>query len=125
MEWYNVIVVILGALGGIGGVISLYHAKSNKDTIDISNFHSLIEEERSERKNLIEEYHSYKNLVDKKVSSVKEEFESLKQENQRMLKSIYQAYRCKLPEKLHECPVIKAFEEGRECDDCIKVKDKQ
>ena len=125
MEWYNVIVVILGALGGIGGVISLYHAKSNKDTIDISNFHSLIEEERSERKNLIEEYHSYKNIVDKKVSSVKEEFESLKQENQRMLKSIYQAYRCKLPEKLHECPVIKTFEEGCECDDCIKVKDKQ
>ena len=46
MEWYNILVLLLGGFGGISGVISLYHAKSNKDTIDIKNLHSIIEDER-------------------------------------------------------------------------------
>ena len=61
MEWYNVLVLIVGAFGGVGGFISIYNAKSNKDSIDIKNFHSLLEEERTERKNLANEYHEYKN----------------------------------------------------------------
>ena len=116
MEWYNIVALLIGAAGGIGGLISLYNAKSNKDTIDISNFHSLIEEERTERENLHREYNEYKEIVEKKVASVKKEFDELRAENQKMLKSIYQAYRCKLPEKLHECPVIKAF--SSDCDNC-------
>ena len=53
MEWYNILVLLLGGFGGISGVISLYHAKSNKDTIDIKNLHSIIEEERKEREGLL------------------------------------------------------------------------
>lgn len=111
---------MVGAFGGIGGLISLYQAKSNKDTIDISNLHSLIEEERTERKNLSQEYHDYKALVEIKVENVQKEFDELKKENQMMIKSIYQAYRCRLPEKLHECPVIKAFNNDCQCEECAK-----
>lgn len=118
MEWYNIVVLIVGAFGGVTGFISLYNAKSNKDTIDISNFHSLIEEERTERKELIKEYHEYRAAVEHKVDSVKKEFEELKRENQKMLKSIYQGYRCKLPQKLLDCPVIRMFTEGCSCEDC-------
>ena len=121
MAWYEIVGVLLGAVGGIsgivGGFITMYNAKSNKDTIDIGNFHSLIEEERTERKNLVAEYHAYKEIVDRKVASVKREFEELKAENQKMLKSIYQAYRCKLPDKLSDCPVIRMFNEGC-CEEC-------
>lgn len=122
MAWYEVVGLLLGAVGGIsgivGGFITMYNAKSNKDTIDISNFHSLIEEERTERKNLAQEYYHYKELVEKKVNEVKMEFEELKTENQKMLRSIYQAYRCRLPEKTSDCPVIKMFADGCECSDC-------
>lgn len=122
MAWYEVIGILLGAFGGIsgivGGVVTMYNAKSNKDTIDISNFHSLIEEERSERKLLAKEYHDYKKVVDEKVAEVKRNFEALKDENQRMLKSIYQAYRCKLPPKMSDCPVIKMFTDGCACEEC-------
>ena len=119
MEWYNILVLILGGFGGITGVISLYHAKSNKDTIDIKNLHSIIEEERKERENLTKEYYQYRQLVDQKVASVKKDFEELKAENKKMIKAIYQAYRCTLPEKLHVCPVINTFEDSCRCDDCI------
>lgn len=118
MNWYDIIVILFGAVGGTTGLISLYHAKSKKDTIDISNFHSLLEEERTERKNLSQEYHEYKGIVERKVENVKKEFDELRHENQKMLKSIYQAYRCKLPERLHDCPVIRAFNNNGTCEYC-------
>jgi spermidine/putrescine-binding protein len=118
MEWYNIVSIIVGALGGVGGMVSIYQAKSKKDTIDISNFHCLIEEERKEREILKEEYKEYKIAVNEKVESVKRSFEELKQENQKMVTAILQAYRCKLPERIKDCPVIRAFNEKNECIDC-------
>lgn len=122
MEWYNIIAIIIGSLGGVGGVVggivSIYNAKSNKDTIDISNFHSLIEEERKEREILRTEYTEYKETVEEKIISVKKDFEKLQKDNKKMLASIYQAYRCKLPEKLKDCPVIMAFNKDNFCEDC-------
>lgn len=121
MNWHEIItwiVGIIGTIGGVGGLVTLYNAKSNKDTIDINNFHSLIEEERTERKNLLEEYHKYKEEVNKKISAVKLEFEELKQDNQNQLKAIYQGYRCTLPKKLSDCPVIRMFQENCMCEDC-------
>jgi hypothetical protein len=118
MEWYHILGVILGAFGGVSGIISLYTAKSNKDTIDIKNLHSIIEDERKERESLTKEYYQYRQFVDEKVASVKRDFEELKAENKKMVKAIYQAYRCKLPETLHDCPVIKSFEDSCRCDEC-------
>ena len=118
MEWYNILVLLLGGFGGISGVISLYHAKSNKDTIDIKNLHSIIEDERKERETLAKEYYQYRNFVEEKVASVKKDFEELKAENQKMVKAIYQAYRCTYQDKLHDCPVIKSFEDSCICEEC-------
>ena len=119
MEWYNILVLLLGGFGGISGVISLYHAKSNKDTIDIKNLHSIIEEERKEREDLTKEYYQYRQFVDNKVECVKKDFEELKAEIKKMIKAIYQAYRCTLPEKMHDCPVIKSFEDSCRCNECV------
>lgn len=122
MAWYEIVGVLLGAVGGIsgivGGFITMYNAKSNKDTIDIKNLHSIIEDERAERENLTKEYYQYRRFVEEKVASVKKDFEELKAENQKMVKAIYQAYRCTYPDKLHDCPVIKSFEDSCHCDDC-------
>lgn len=121
MEWYEVgtwIVGIFGGLGGVGGFVTFYMARSNKDTIDISNFHSLIEEERTERENLRREYKEYKEQVDKKVEQFKNQFEELRNDNQKQLASIYQGYRCTLPKKLSDCPVIRMFHEHCLCEGC-------
>ena len=105
MEWYNIFSIILGALAGAG--VSLYTAKSNKDTIDISNFQRLIEEEREERRILKEEYKDYKETVERKVEKVKADVEGMQKDNKKMITAIYQAYKCKLPQKLQDCPVVK------------------
>lgn len=115
MNWAEIITMIVGAFGGISGAVTLYNAKSNRQTIDISNLHSLIEEERKERQNLSNEYQAYKAEVHDKVEEVKKDFEEMRQENQRMLRAIYQAYRCRFPEETGDCPVIKMFQNCQEC----------
>ena len=118
MEWYNILMGILGLLGGGAGFISIYQAKSNKQTIDISNLSAIIEEERKERISLREEYDKYKESVDDRIRMFKEEFEKMKQDNNRYMKAIYKAYRCKYPESVSECPVIKAIESHSNCSSC-------
>lgn len=116
-DWVNIIVLILGAIGGTGGLITLYHAKSKKDTIDLQNFQALIDEERKERTILAEEHRAYKEEVNKKIVQVKQEFAELKKENQVMLRAIYQAYRCRFPEDVEDCPVITMFSK-KHCSQC-------
>lgn len=121
MEWYNIVVLILGGVGSIGGVaggISIYNARSNKQTIDISNLTSIIEEERKERAALRQEYDDYKESVDERIRMFKVEFDKMKKNNLRYLKAVYQAYRCKFPQNVCDCPVIKAIEESGVCSSC-------
>lgn len=115
MEWYNILIAVVGAIGGTAGIISVYHAKSNKDTIDISNFHSLIEEEREERRILREEYEEYKETVNKRVDEVKKEVEEMRNERDNMMSAILQGYACRLPATPDECPVIRRFKECANC----------
>ena len=116
-QWIDILVTLLGVIGGTGGIISIYHAKSKKDTIDIQNFHALIEEERKERTILAEEHRAYKEEVNRKVAQVKQDFEKLREENQLMLRAIYQAYRCRFPEDVEDCPVLSLFSR-KNCDKC-------
>lgn len=121
MEWYNIILLILGGVGGVGGIaggISIYHAKSNKQTIDISNLSAIIEEERKERASLRKEYDDYKEGVDERIRMFKVEFDKMKKNNLQYLKAIYQAYRCEYPKNVCDCPVIKAIESSEICGSC-------
>lgn len=128
MTWYEILIGVLGVFGTLGGItslISLYHAKSQKDTIDITNLSAIIEEERKERQILREEYEEYKQHVDERIVIFKTEFAKMQKENERFreesrqrLTAIYRAYKCKYPEKVEDCPVLKSFKELKECGEC-------
>ena len=122
MEWYNILLLIFGGVGGTTGILGFYNAKSNKQTIDISNLTAIIEEERKEREALRREYDDYKESVDDRIRMFKVEFDKMKQNNLKYLKAVYQAYRCRLPQNICDCPVIKAIEESGLCEEC-KIED--
>lgn len=127
MEWYHILSIVLGAIGGIGGIsggISIYHAKSNKQSIDIDNLRDIIEEERTERQNLRNEYEGYKKSVYERIIMLKREFADMKETNINYLKAIQRAYRCKLPSKIEDCPVIKEFNESGCLHKCEADKNK-
>jgi hypothetical protein len=109
MDWFNLISILLGGGGIVSGILALYNAKSNRDTVDISNFHSLIEEERKEREIIRHEFLEYKREVNQRVAQFKDEFNAKCEENSRMQTAIYQAYRCRWPDDIGDCPVIDAF----------------
>lgn len=118
MNWYELAMGLLGVIGGGAGFISIYQAKSNKQTIDISNLSSIIKEEREERESLRREYDAYKESVDERIRMFKVEFDKMKKNNVRYLKAVYQAYRCKFPQNVCDCPVIKAIEDSGVCESC-------
>jgi hypothetical protein len=123
MEWYNILVLIVGALGGTAGIISIYHAKSNKDTIDIKNMQEMLDEahkmynEMNEiRQTETEAFKKYKEDTMKYIEEFKMRFKKLEdrlsESEEVVLKlrsSIYSCYRCTLPSKIDECPVLVAF----------------
>lgn len=123
MEWYNIIILIFGALGGTAGVISIYHAKSNKDTIDINNMQEMLEEAHKmydsmklERQAEQDAFKQYKADNMRYVEEFKERFRILEgrltESEEVVLKlrsSIYSCYRCALPSKIEDCPVLVAF----------------
>ena len=123
MEWYNIIVLIVGALGGTAGIISVYHAKSNKDTIDIGNMQEMLEEShkmynemKSELVSERDAFKIYKEENRKYVEEFKGRFAKLEKrlsESEEVVfklrSSIYSCDRCTLPSKIEDCPVLVAF----------------
>ena len=109
MDILTIIVSILGAFGGVGGFIALYNAKANKNSIEINNFHQLIEEERAQRESLKAEYESYRQIVNDKVDSIKQEVMQMREQNYKMQASIYSAFRCAYLEKVEDCIVYSNF----------------
>jgi hypothetical protein len=109
MEWYNILIAIVGCLGGVGGFISIYNAKSNKTTIDIANLSKIIEEERTERQKVRSEYEEYKKTVDERIDKFKKEFEDMKTSNGKFIMAIYRAYKCSYTTTVDDCPIVQTL----------------
>lgn len=136
MEWYNVLVIILGGIGGIGGLISLYHAKSNKTKIDIGNMkqmldeaHKMYDEMREEKNTKQKEFNDYKAENMKYIAEFKARFIKLEKrldstENMvfHLKGAIFQGYRCKFPPNSEDCPVIKEYEKAV-CEGCEHIEE--
>lgn len=132
MDWGSIILALIGS-GVISTIITAIfdmvrqkreqkakerEQESKTDTIDIDNFHKLIEEERQERALMRKEHAEYKKEVSERVAEVKEEMEKMREERNRMTAAILQGYACKLPDKPENCPVIRAY---KECENCPKI----
>lgn len=131
MTWYEVLVGILGVFGGGAGLISIYQAKSNKQTIDIGNMqtmldeaHKMYDEMKEEKESVNKEFHDYKTETMHYIAEFKERFAKLEKRLDKtedevfgLKQSVYQGYRCKFPEKIEDCPVLKEYEKFK-CNLC-------
>lgn len=124
MAWYEIVTLLVGAFGGISGFISIYNAKSNKDTIDITNLSNMLEEARKERDIMKQEHAEMKKDMEQHLESLKDELANIEERERKHLASIYRAYRCPLYDRQDQCPVLVTFDEN-ECDTCTDKKCKQ
>ena len=126
MEWYNILSIVLGSVGGIGGVttaiIAVYNAKPNKNRLDIENYHSLLEEERKERELIRQEFKEYKEEVTKYKQFFKEKFDKLQDKNEKLEDAINLGYKCPLIKEASDCVIIRQVE-VIECNKCKNVEE--
>ena len=126
MEWYNILSIVLGSVGGIGGIttaiIAVYNAKPNKDKIDIENYHSLLTEEREERELVRKEFKEYKEEVAKYKQFFKEKFDALQKHNDKLEDAINLGYKCPLIKEASDCVIIRQVE-VIECNKCKNVEE--
>lgn len=130
MEWYNILAIVLGAFGGVGGFVALYKAKSEKTGIDIDNMQQMLDEShkmyndaRKETKELREEFSEYKKENMGYIAEFKERFAKVEGRLEKTELAVYQGYRCPFPPKIADCPVLKEYEKGN-CGDCKALSEK-
>ena len=116
MEWYNVLAIVLGALGGTAGLVGLYKAKSEKTGIDIENMnqmlceaHKMYDDARAETKELRDEFKAYKAEMMEYVGEFKQRFRYVEERLEKTEIAVYQGYRCPFPPKQDDCPVLQEF----------------
>ena len=115
MEWYNLLIGFLGG-GAVSGIITLYNARSNKDTIDISNFQKLLDEERKEREILKQEFKNYKEGVDERITQFKIRFDKLEHKYDILKDAVNLGYKCRWIKKIEQCPILSELnKEDNQC----------
>lgn len=133
MVWYEIVVTLLGAFGGLAGVAafikSFWMLRPDRESKEISNDHAEIENLKEFIKianenydRLSTEFKDYHKKVDDRITFFKEKFEKLEQEKEALDIATMQAYRCQFPPELMDCPVLKLLKEAQSCANCKHEK---
>lgn len=131
MVWYEIVALLVGAFGGTAGLIGLYKAKSEKTGIDIGNMQEMLDEAHKmfnaacdEKEQIQKEFTEYKAENMKYIGEFKARFVKIEQRLNKaentifdLTGAVYQGYRCKYPENIEDCPVIKEYEK-KHCQKC-------
>lgn len=132
MEWYNIIAIIVGALGGTAGFIGVYKAKSEKTSVDIGNMQKMLEESykiyntmREEKESAMDDFANYKKEALEYADEMRDKFRELEKRldvtREKVIKLervVFQGYKCAFPPKSQDCPVLIEYEKMH-CSDCI------
>ena len=127
MTTTEIIVTILGALGGLGGISafikSFFFVRQDGDSKTISNLVSIIEEMRKNHNDLNDEFKCYKKEINERVAFVKEKFDEIEKERDNFKLATMEANRCKLPATINDCPVVQFLQHlNKECTECSHNK---
>ena len=126
MEWYNILTLVLGGIGGTAGIVGLYKAKAEKTSIDIDNMQNMLDEARKmynlareETQELKQEFRDYKKENSEYVREFKHRFAKVELELENTKTAVNQSYRCPFPPKQDDCPVLQEYNKDRSrCKEC-------
>lgn len=111
MEWYEILIGVLGVLGGTTGIIALYKAPAEKQAQEIANLSNIITQEReradAERRQAQED----KKLSQEMISKLRERMAVVESRDKIYYMSIMASYQCRSVESIKDCPVMSKFDE--------------
>ena len=111
MEWFSMALSFIGAIGGAGGIISIYTAKAKRDGVVTDSMKKIIDEAQEERETLRKEHNDYKEETNNRIRRLEEHINLLEQRDIIKVRAINSAYRCGFPASPKECPVIRTLDE--------------
>lgn len=128
MNWQE----ILGLIGGGAGIVALikagidiYNARSNRNTVDISNMERMLKDsmERNDKfEKKFDEFqkasHEYVEGLRGRIVQIEKRAQKQEERINHMEKVVNVAWRCKYPENVQDCPVIKEYENRHLCENC-------
>ena len=131
MVWYEIVVALLGSVGGLAGVAAFIKSfltiKQDKEAKEINNEHAEIENLKSfiiianeNYDRLSKQFDNYRQQVDKRITFFKEKFDKMEQEKEALEIATMQAYRCQFPPEMMDCPVVKILKASQNCQGCTK-----
>ena len=134
MDWLG----IVGAIGGGAGVVALvkagidiFNARSNRNTVDLSNMEKMLNDSMERNDKLEEKFDEFQKKSHEYVEGLRARILQIEERSQRqeerinnMEKVINLAWRCKYPENVSDCPVIKEYEKRHLCENCGNCEEK-
>ena len=101
-------------------------AKSGKTKVDVGNMkemldeaHKMYDEARERYNDLVTKFDEYKEEVDRREEKYGAKIDGLIKKFNKLERTVTQAYRCKYPENIQDCPVVKSYEEKHLCESCV------
>lgn len=137
MNWLEIITAIGGSAGIVALVkvgIDVFNAKSNKTTVDIKNMQEMLNEAHRMFNEAVAKYDALEKRIDEdrdkshayieglrnRIAKIEEKSQKQEERINNMEKVINLAWRCKYPENVSDCPVIKEYEKRHLCENCAQ-----
>lgn len=104
MTWYEILVGLLGTVGGLGGLLSVYKAAPQKRALEIENLIATMDREKKYAD-------EYREMADKKIEGLLERIDKLEARNKIYEMSIISAYRCRMVDDVKKCLALSTLSE--------------
>lgn len=119
MEWYEIVGSVAGTITTfLGGkwIIDLYTAKPKKNSMEIENLKSVIDELQDVIKQNSESSKEYRKTTTEEINALKKEVKDLSLRVDIKHEAIYASSGCKFIKKTEDCIVMQTFKE--KCNEC-------
>lgn len=119
MQWYEIGGYILGTIGTFlsgAWVLNFYNAKPKKNSIEIENLKSVIDELQDVIKQNSEISKEYRKTTTEEINALKKEVKDLSLRVDIKHEAIYASSGCKFIKKSEDCIVMQTFKE--KCNEC-------
>lgn len=119
MEWSEIVqnvLVPVGAFLGGGWILNFYNAKPKKNSIEIENMRTVIDELQDVIKQNSESSKEYRKTTTEEINALKKEVRELALRVDIKHEAIYASSGCKFVKKAEDCIVMQTFKE--KCQQC-------
>jgi hypothetical protein len=119
MEWSEIVqnvLVPVGAFLGGGWILNFYNAKPKKNSIEIENMRTVIDELQDVIKQNSESSKEYRKTTTEEINALKKEVRELSLRVDIKHEAIYASSECKFVKKAEDCIVMQTFKE--KCQQC-------